>query len=64
MAKNSRKKYNRMVISIASLLVVVCLIFIGMLLNAANERSYLVVFVLAFVLAILIIFFTAKDMLK
>ena len=41
-----------------------CLVFIAMLLKAATERSFLVVFVVAFAVAIAIIFFTAKDMLR
>lgn len=64
MAGNNRKKYNRVVISGATLLTLMCLAFIVMLLEAATERSFLVVFVLAFVIAIIIIFFVAKDMLK
>lgn len=64
MTKNTKKNYNRTVITIASILILLCLIFIGMFLKAANDQSFLVVFVLAFVIAIVIIFFTAKDMLK
>lgn len=64
MTKNNRKNYNRMVISIASVLILMCLIFIAMFLKAANDQSFLVVFVVAFVVAIVIIFFSAKDMLK
>lgn len=64
MEGNKRKKYNRVVISVAVLLTLMCLAFIAMLLKAATEQSFLVVFVLAFVIAIIIIFFAAKDMLK
>jgi uncharacterized membrane protein len=46
------------------MLIVMCLVFIAMLLKAATERSFLVVFVVAFAVAIAIIFFTAKDMLR
>ena len=53
-----------MVIGVAAILIVMCLAFIGMLLKAATEQSFLVVFVVAFAVAIAIIFFTAKDMLK
>lgn len=59
-----RKKYNNTVKIIASLLILLCLAIIGIILDAANEQSFLVVFVVAFVIAIVIIFFTAKDMLK
>lgn len=59
-----RKKYNQMVKIIASLLILLCLAIIGIIIDAANEQSFLVVFVVAFVIAIVIIFFTAKDMLK
>lgn len=64
MTINRKKKYNRKIISFATLLIVMCLLFIAMLLKAATEQSFLVVFVVAFVVAIAIIFFTAKDMLK
>lgn len=64
MASSKKKKYNRFVITVASVLTALCLIFIAMLLEAANDHSFLVVFVLAFLIAIIIIFFTAKDMLK
>lgn len=59
-----RKNYNRMVKTIASLLILLCLAIIGIIIDAASEQSFLVVFVVAFVIAIVIIFFTAKDMLK
>ena len=49
---------------IATILIALCLVFIGMLLQAADEQAFLVVFVVAFIIAIIIIFFTAKDMLK
>lgn len=64
MSGSNRKKHNQMVITIATVLIVMCLIFIAMFIHAANEQSFLVVFVVAFVIAIAIIFFTAKDMLK
>jgi uncharacterized membrane protein len=64
MTGSNRKNYNRMIIAIAALLIILCLVFIAMLLEAANSQSFLVVFVLAFVFAIVVIFFTAKDMLK
>lgn len=64
MPGNNRKKHNRMVITVATLLILLCLAFIAMFIHAANEQSFLVVFVVAFVIAITIIFFTAKDMLK
>ncbi|MCI9125910.1 MAG: hypothetical protein HFG28_01765 [Eubacterium sp.] len=64
MTTNRNKKYNRIIISFATLLILMCLVFIVMLLKAATERSFLVVFVIAFAVAIAIIFFTAKDMLK
>lgn len=64
MTTNKKKNYNRMVIGVAAILIVMCLAFIGMLLKAATEQSFLVVFVVAFAVAIAIIFFTAKDMLK
>lgn len=64
MPGNNRKKHNRMVITVATLLILLCLTFIAMFIHAANEQSFLVVFVVAFVIAITIIFFTAKDMLK
>jgi uncharacterized membrane protein len=61
---NKNKKYNHIIISFATMLIVMCLVFIAMLLKAATERSFLVVFVVAFAVAIAIIFFTAKDMLR
>lgn len=64
MKRSKVKKHNRMVITVATLLTLLCLIFIAMLIHAAANQSFLVVFVLAFVIAIVIIFFTAKDMLK
>ena len=64
MATNKKNKYNRTVITIASLLILMCLTFIALLLKASSQRSFLVVFVVAFIVAIFIIFFTAKDMLK
>ena len=60
----NRKKYNRMIITIAVMLILLCIVFIAMLIKAATEQSFLVVFVFAFLIAIVIIFFTAKDMLK
>jgi uncharacterized membrane protein len=62
--KTAREKHNRMVKIIAGILIAICVAFIGMLLQAANEKSFLVVFVLAFIVAIAIIVFTARDMLK
>lgn len=64
MTKRERKKYNQIVITVATILIVMCLAFIAMFVHAANEQSFLIVFVIAFVIAITIIFFTAKDMLK
>lgn len=64
MTGREKKKYNQIVITVATILIVMCLIFIAMFIHAANEQSFLVVFVVAFVIAIAIIFFTAKDMLK
>lgn len=64
MTGREKKKYNQIVITVATILIVMCLIFIAMFIHAANEQSFLVVFVIAFVIAIAIIFFTAKDMLK
>ena len=64
MTSRERKKYNQIVITVATILILMCLAFIAMFVKAANEQSFLVVFVVAFVIAIAIIFFTAKDMLK
>lgn len=64
MISNNKKLHNRIVITVASILIIMCLVFIRLLIHAANEQSFLVVFVLAFVAAIVIIFFMAKDMLK
>lgn len=64
MTGRERKKYNQRVITVATILIAMCLAFVGMFIHAANEQSFLVVFVVAFVVAIVIIFFTAKDMLK
>lgn len=64
MIPRNKKLHNRVVITVASLLIIMCLVFISLLIHAANEQSFLVVFVLAFVAAIVIIFFMAKDMLK
>jgi Na+/melibiose symporter-like transporter len=50
--------------SVATLLIALCIGFIVLLVKAANQQSFLVVFVVAFIIAILIIFFTAKDSLK
>ena len=62
--KKQNRMFNRVIITIAVLLILMCLFFIGVILKAANDQSFLVVFVLAFAIAIVIIFFTAKDMLK
>lgn len=64
MTGRERKKHNQLVITVATALIIMCLAFIAMFVHAANEQSFLVVFVIAFVIAIVIIFFTAKDMLK
>lgn len=62
--KTAAERHNRMVKIIAGILIAICIAFIVMLLQAANERSFLVVFVLAFIVAIAIIIFTALDMMK
>lgn len=64
MKKSEIKKHNRRVILGATILIAACLMFIALFIHAASSQSFLVVFVLAFVIAIVIIFFTAKDMLK
>lgn len=64
MNSKQKKNFNLMVKIIAGILIAMCLVFIGLILNAAEEQSFLVVFVVAFIVAIVIIFFTAKDMLK
>lgn len=64
MNSKQRKKHNRIVKIVAAILIAMCLLFIALILRAAETQSYLVVFVVAFIVAIVIIFFTAKDMLK
>lgn len=59
-----KKNYNRTVKIIASLLILLCLVLIGIVINSASEQSFVMVFVVPLVIAIVIIFFTAKDMLK
>ncbi len=62
--KTAREKHNRLVKIIAGILIAICITFIVLLLQAADQRSFLVVFVLPCIIAIAIIIFTARDMMK
>ncbi|MCR5736235.1 MAG: hypothetical protein K6G64_01130 [Eubacterium sp.] len=62
--KTAREKHNRLIKIIAGILIAICIIFIVLLLQAADQRSFLVVFVLPCIIAIAIIIFTARDMMK
>ena len=62
--KTAREKHNRLVKVIAGILIAICIVFIVLLLQAADQRSFLVVFVLPCIIAIAIVIFTARDMMK
>ena len=62
--KTAREKHNQIVKILAGLLILMCVVFIGLLVQAAEQRSFLIVFVLPFLIAIAIIVFVARDNMK
>ncbi|MCR5704724.1 MAG: hypothetical protein K6G85_08880 [Eubacterium sp.] len=62
--KTAREKHNQMVKILAGILILMCVVFIGLLVHAAEQRSFLVVFVLPCIIAIAIIVFVARDNMK